>query len=316
MVDASVEDSVDAITALFNIVLVVFIASTMLSAGFSTTLHQLGTVLRRWPLVLSVVVVAFLVRPLLGWGSAELFGLSTAAFVAMVLVWSCPGAPFGTKLVMTAGANVQSGAVLQVAMAALGSITFAPTANAIISGASLGDDIALPVGDLVRTVAILQLVPFAIGLLVRHWAAPQADAWNPAATRTSGLTFYAVLVGAVLGSWETMVDLVGSRLLLAAIAASVVVLLIGYLGSPGGSATKRAGALIEPVSNSGPAFAAVGIAFSNDPEILGAITVIIVLQIVVGLVAASAWAKRTSVDGNTAPEANQSSTAQPAPTDP
>ena len=40
-----------------------------------------------------------------------------------------------------------------------------------------------------------------------------------------------------------------------------------------------------------PAFAAVGIAFGNDPENLGAITAILVLQIVVGLVVASSWAK-------------------------
>ena len=36
---------------------------------------------------------------------------------------------------------------------------------------------------------------------------------------------------------------------------------------------------------------AVGIAFDNDPQILGAITAILVLQIVVGLVVASFWAK-------------------------
>lgn len=176
-------------------------------------------------------------------------------------------------------------------MAALGSITFAPTANAIISAADLGDDISLPVGDLVRTVAVLQLVPFAVGLVMRHWAEDHALEWDPIAKRTSGLTFNVVLVGALLGSWETMVDLIGSRLLLSAVVASLVIAVVGYVVSTGDAETKRAAALIEPVSNSGPAFAAVGIAFSNDPEILGAMTAILVLQIVVGLVIASFWAK-------------------------
>ncbi len=281
----------ETITALFNVILVVFIVSTMLSAGFNTTFEQLTTVFKQWQLLIAVVAVGFVVRPLVGWGTAELFSLATPAFVAMVLVWSCPGAPFGTKLVMTAGANVQSGAVLQVLMAAVGSITFAPTANAIISAADLGDDISLPVSDLVRTVAVLQLVPFALGLVMRHWAEHQALEWDPIVKKTSGLTFNLVLVGAILGSWETIVDLVGSRVLLAAIVASLVITLVGYIVSVGDTATKRAAALIEPVSNSGPAFAAVGIAFANDPEILGAITAIIVLQIVVGLVVASFWAK-------------------------
>ena len=295
----------DTITALFNIVLVVFIVATMLSAGFNTSFEQLTTVLRKWQLVVAVVLVGFVIRPLVGWGTAELFGLATPLFIAMVLLWSCPGAPFGTKLVMTAKANVQTGAVLQVTMAAIGSITFAPTANAIISAADLGDDISLPVGDLVRTVAVLQLVPFALGLLMRHWAEDQALEWDAIATKAAGFTFNLVLVGAILGSWETIVDLVGSRVLLAAIVASVVMVLIGYFVSVGDAGTRRATALIQPCSNSGPAFAAVGIAFNNDPEILGAITAILVLQIVVGLVTASYWAKDADamVEAETAPSA-------------
>jgi len=109
--------SVETITALFNIVLVVFIVSTMLSAGFNTTFEQLANVFRRWQLVVMVVVVGFVLRPLIGWGTAEVFDLATPAFIAMVLLWSCPGAPFGSKLVMTAKADIQTGAVLQVTMA-------------------------------------------------------------------------------------------------------------------------------------------------------------------------------------------------------
>ena len=166
-----------------------------------------------------------------------------------------------------------------------------PDIDNAADAAELGDDISLPVADLVKTVAVLQLVPFAVGLLMRHWAEAQALEWDEIAKKTSGLTFNVVLVGAVLGSWETMVDLIGSRLLLSAIVASVVITLVGYVVSIGGTPTKRAAALIEPVSNAGPAFAAVGIAFSNDPEILGAMTAILVLQIVVGLAIASFWAK-------------------------
>jgi hypothetical protein len=38
---------VEAISALFNIVLVVFIMATMLSAGFNTTFEQVGNVFKR-----------------------------------------------------------------------------------------------------------------------------------------------------------------------------------------------------------------------------------------------------------------------------
>lgn len=291
----------DTITALFNVVLIIFIVATMLSAGFNTTFEQLQTVFRKWQLVAMVAVVGFVIRPLVGWGVSEVFSLATPAFIAMVLLWSCPGAPFGTKLVMTARANVQTGAVLQVAMAAIGSLTFAPTANAIISAAGLGDDISLPVANLVKTVAVLQLVPFALGLIMRHWAEHQAIEWDPIVKKTSGLTFNLVLVGAILGSWETMVDLIGTRLLLAAIVASIAMALVGYFVSTGRSETKQAASLIQICSNSGPAFAAVGIAFSNDPEILGAMTAVLALQIVVGLGLASFHSKGATPAENDQP---------------
>ena len=53
----------DTITALFNVVLIIFIVATMLSAGFNTTFEQLQTVFRKWQLVAMVAVVGFVIRP-------------------------------------------------------------------------------------------------------------------------------------------------------------------------------------------------------------------------------------------------------------
>ncbi|BDZ54948.1 bile acid:sodium symporter family protein [Agromyces marinus] len=282
----------EIISSLFNVILMVFIVTTMLTAGFNTTLEQLGAVLSRLGLVAAVLVTGFLVRPLVGWGIAEVFGLAVPAYVAMVLVWSCPGAPFGAKLVMTAKADLQSGAVLQVLMAAIGSLTFAPTANLIIGAADLGSDVSLPVWDLIRTVALLQLLPFVIGMMVRHWTPERAEEFGGFTAKVSGQTFLVVLAGALLGSWSEVVGLIGSTVLIAAIVASVVMIGIGWLFSTGERRTRWATALIQPCSNSGPAFAAVAIAFGNDPAILGAITAILLFQIVVGLPTASFVGRR------------------------
>ncbi|WP_430644767.1 bile acid:sodium symporter family protein [Agromyces sp. GXS1127] len=272
---------------LFNVILMVFIVTTMLTAGFGTTLDQLGAVLSRFGLVAMVLVTGFVIRPLIGWGTAELLGLAVPAYLAMVLLWSCPGAPFGAKLVMTAKADLQTGAVLQVLMAAIGSLTFAPTANLIIGAADLGDDVSLPVADLIRTVALLQLLPFVVGVLVRHWTPDRATEFGAFTAKVSGQTFLFVLAGALLGSWRDVIDLLGSLVLIAAALVSAVMIAIGWLLSARERRTRWATALIQPCSNSGPAFAAVAIAFDNDPAILGAITAILLLQILVGLPTAS-----------------------------
>jgi BASS family bile acid:Na+ symporter len=108
--------------------------------------------------------------PLIGWGTAAVLSLDTPAYVALVLLACSPGAPFAAKLAMIQRGDVVTGASLQVFLAAIGSLTFAPTANAIFTAAKLGGGISLPVGQLVLTVAVLQLLPFAVGLALRKWS--------------------------------------------------------------------------------------------------------------------------------------------------
>ncbi len=272
---------------LFNAIVAVFIVLTMVSAGFTTTFDQVRSILRKPALIGLVLLVGIVVRPLIGWGAAELFSLAVPAFIAMVITASAPGAPFGAKLVMISKGDVSSGAVLQVTLAVVMSFTFAPTANLIIEAADLGSDLALPVADILRTVVVLQLVPFVVGILMRHWTEDVALKWNEFASKGSSLLFLVVLAGALFGSWETLVDLIGDRVLLAGGVVSAVMIALGYFLSTGATATRRATGLIEPMSNSGPCFAAVAIAFDNDPAILGALTGILLIQMVVGVGTAS-----------------------------
>ena len=136
----------EVISALLNIVVVVLIVSTMFGAGLGTTLGALGATFRNVKLVLLVVVANLVLVPLIGWGTAAALSLATPAYIALVLLACSPGAPFAAKLAMIQRGDVVTGASLQVLLAAIGSLTFAPTANAIITAAKLGGGISLPVG--------------------------------------------------------------------------------------------------------------------------------------------------------------------------
>jgi BASS family bile acid:Na+ symporter len=109
-----------------------------------------------------------------------------------------------------------------------------------------------------------------------------------------------VLVLAILGSWSTLVDLIGSRTLLAAIIFAVVMLIVGYFLATGDKVRRTSTALIEPCSNTGPVMAAVAIGFNNDPAILSAVVAINLLQIIVGVFAASYIAKGRPAPDDTA----------------
>jgi BASS family bile acid:Na+ symporter len=273
-------DVQELIGGLFNVALVVMIVATMVSAGFTTTFANLAAVLSRYGLVLAVLATGLVIRPLVGWGAAELFGLSEPAYIALILLAVVPGAPLGVKFVMGAKGDVTTGATFQVLLAVVASFTFAPTASFILDAANVGDAVSLPVGELLKTIVFLQVLPFVVGLLIRHWNATSALEWNKFASKIIGPSFLAVVALALLSSWRIIIDLIGDRVLLAGIVFAVVMIAIGYFVSAGGYSTRAATSLIQPGSNAGPAFAAVAIAFNNDPAILGAVTAIIFMQIV------------------------------------
>lgn len=218
---------------LFNGALIVFIVSTMFAAGLTTAVADLLAVLRRGRLLVLVLVANLVVVPLLGLGVAEVFGLTAAASAALILVASSPGAPFGAKVAMIQRGDVLTGSVVQALLAALGSVTFPITANALLTRAGGPGDLNLPVADLLLSVAVLQLVPFGIGLAMKHWTGQTSAGWAPVTQRVSTMAFGAVLVLGLASSWEQLVSLIGSRTLIAAAVFSVLAGLAGALLSPG-----------------------------------------------------------------------------------
>jgi BASS family bile acid:Na+ symporter len=260
---------------LFNAVTVVFIAATMFAAGLGATLPALRAVFANVLLLVLVLVANLVAIPLLGWGVAALFGLPTAAYIALLLTASSPGGPFGAKLGMVQNGDVVAGAAMQVLLAAIGSITFGPTANLILRAADVGGGVALDVPVLMLTVVVLQLVPFAVGLIVRHYAPAMALAWQPVAARTSNVTFLIVLVGMLVGNWRDVVALIGSLSLLAGFVFSALTFALGTALATGPPARRSTMGGVAAVRNAGPALAAVGLAFDNAPSILGALAAVL-----------------------------------------
>jgi bile acid:Na+ symporter, BASS family len=285
----------EVLSTVFTLVLVVFIVSTMMASGLSATFAALGQVFRRVWLVLLVLVVNFVLVPLLGWGIAEVFSLALPAFVALVLVACSPGGPFGVRLAAIQRGEIVTAGTLQILMAALGSITFPFTAQWILSAATIsGINVfpPIPVGRLLLTVVVLQLVPFVVGLAIRNWSPQVAAAWVGRAMRTSAVTFVAVLVLALVGGWREIVDLVGSRTPLAAIVLGLGAIALGVLVAVGPGTTKTTVAFMAPIRNVGPVFAAIGIAFANDPAILAAAAAVSLIMAVVALLFASYFGKK------------------------
>ncbi|MEV6535766.1 bile acid:sodium symporter family protein [Streptomyces sp. NPDC048448] len=284
----------DTLHMLFNAVTVIFIAATMFAAGLGATIPALRGIFTNVPLLVLALLTNMVVIPLLGWGIGALFSLPSAAFIALVLVASSPGGPFGAKLAMVQSGDVVAGAAMQVLLATVGSLTFAPTVNGILTAADLGKDISLDVATLVRTVALLQLVPFVIGLLLRRYAAPTARSWHPAAAAVSNVTFLIVLAGMLLGNWSDVVALLGSLALLAGFVLAAAAFAVGTLLATGPSVRRTTMGGVAAVRNAGPALAAIGIAFGDQPAVLGALAAILLSGLAAALPIATVLSGRRS----------------------
>ncbi|MGW2564361.1 bile acid:sodium symporter family protein [Streptomyces sp. NPDC001514] len=284
----------ETLRLLFNAITVIFIAATMFSAGLGATVAALRSIFTDVPLLVLALLANMVVIPLLGWGIGALFGLPTAAFIALVLIASSPGGPFGAKLAMVQNGDVVAGAAMQALLATVGSLTFAPTVNGILTAAEVGNGVSLDVGALVQTVALLQLVPFAIGLLLRRYAAPTAQAWRPTAAAVSNVTFLIVLVGMLVGSWRDIVALLGSLTLLAGFVLSAAAFAIGTLLATGPPVRRTSMGGVAAVRNAGPALAAIGIAFANQPAVLGAFAAALLSGLVAALPIATVLSRRRS----------------------
>ncbi|MER6103484.1 hypothetical protein ABT115_14460 [Streptomyces sp. NPDC001832] len=284
----------DTLHLLFNAVTVIFIVATMFAAGLGATMATLRGIFTNVPLLLLALVANTVVIPLLGWGLGALFSLPAAGFIALVLVASSPGGPFGAKLAMVQKGDVVAGAAMQVLLATIGSLTFAPTANGILTAADIGKGVSLDVVALVRTVALLQLVPFVIGLLLRRYAAPTAQSWHPPAVKVSNVTFLIVLAGMLLGNWRDVLSLLSSLTLLAGFVLSAAAFAVGTLLATGTRGRRTTMGSVASVRNVGPALAAIGIAFDNEPAILGALAAVLLSGLAAALPIAAVLSGRRS----------------------
>jgi BASS family bile acid:Na+ symporter len=123
-----------------------------------------------------------------------------------------------------------------------------------------------------------------------------------------------VIALALLGSFRIILDLIGDRAILAQALFVVIMFALGYYISRGDSSVRRATASIQPGSNAGPLFAAIALAFNNDPAILGIAVALIFTQIVVGTLVSS-WSGR-GVAEEEAPAEGQPAEAAPAEAEP
>ncbi len=288
----------EVLQTVFEAVVVIFIVATMFGVGLSTTFGGLGNVFTNGWFVLGALVASLLAIPLLGWGIAELFNLPTASYIALVLLAASAGGPFSVALNKNQKGDVVSGAAMMVLLALIGSVATPLIADWLfgLSDTVSGAVGSINVGELVRTIIILQVIPLFLGMSMSTWTPGTASSWNPPVERVASVSFIAVMAGMLLGGFRDMIALFGTRTLLAAAVAGLLFFAAGWLLSPGPERLRSTGGFVGGVRNVAPVLVIALGAFADVEGLVPAIITILLVTLILNLFLASYLGNRHAQD--------------------
>jgi bile acid:Na+ symporter, BASS family len=274
----------DAARIIARIALLVFLVSSMLSAGLTLTPRAILAPLRNVRLVLTALALNFLVAPAFAIVLTILIPLERPHAIGLLLLGGAAGAPFLPKLVENAHCDLGF-AVALMTLLTVGTTLFLPFAlPLIIPGLQ-----ASP-WSIARPLAVFILTPLAVGMLVQSRDPAVALASQPIFAKLGNISALVLLAVLVVLHFRDLLGVLGSG----AIAASMVFIAglctVGYMlggsqveikGVLGlGTAARNIGAALVPASQS----------FSDPKIIIMLVACTIVILIV--LFPAAAWLRR------------------------
>jgi predicted Na+-dependent transporter len=213
----------EILETLAQLSVLVFVISSMLSMGLSLTIKQIMEPLKNTRLVLLALVANFVLVPLVAVLITLVLPLDQSAEIGLILLSTAAGAPFLPKLVEVAKGNIAFSVGLMVLLMVV-TIVYLPLVLPLLLG-----DVEVNPWDIARSLIIMMLIPLAIGLFIRARYKDSAAKMQPTFAMAANI---GILVLGVLGlvlNFDSMIALVGSWGILAAIIFVVIALLIGYL---------------------------------------------------------------------------------------
>lgn len=209
------------------VALLVFVVSSMLAVGLSLTVGQILVPLRNARLVILALVANFVLMPLAALLIARVFRLDQPLGVALLLLGGAAGAPFLPKLAGVARGNLAFAVGLMVLLMVL-TVGYMPIVMPLLLEGVSVDPI-----QIARSLVVLMLLPLVIGLAVRARYAVAAGRAAPVLNRVSTLSLTIMVVLMLVTNLRNIIDLFGTR----GVLASIVFLFVGFglgwlLGGP------------------------------------------------------------------------------------
>lgn len=212
---------------LLDLAVLVFATSSMLSVGVTYTLGQIVGPLRNVRLVVLALLANFVLVPAWALLVTNVLAIDEPYQVGLLLVASAAGAPFLVKLVTLSDGDVAFGASLLVLLLPT-TVIYMPLVIPLIVPEAEIDAMAIA-GPLVLS----NLLPLAVGVVVLAVAPAAAERMRPVLGPVSTVSLIVLVVLTVVTNAPELLDVVGQRAIVGALALIVGAFVIGVaLGVP------------------------------------------------------------------------------------
>jgi predicted Na+-dependent transporter len=153
-------------------------------------------------------------------------------------------------------------------------------AGQVVSGASLS------AWDILKSLLELVLIPLIVGLTARARYADHASEWTADLTKIANLALVIAVAAGISVNWQTIVDLLGSWVLVASIVIAAVALALGALLGGKTAETKTTTGLVSAMRFGSLGLIVIGTQLNGNPNYLGPALVFTLLDFVLPLVLA------------------------------
>jgi BASS family bile acid:Na+ symporter len=277
----------ELLSKIIPIAMLVFVVSSMLAVGLSLTVRQIWSPLRNGKVVSLALLANFALTPLAAFVIARLLRLDQPLAVALLLLGTAAGAPFLPKLATVAKADLAFSVGLMVLLMVL-TVAYMPLVLPLLL-----EGVSVDPLKIARSLVLLMLLPLAIGLAVKARIEVVALRVGPLLNKLSTLSLAIMIVLLLVTNIRNILNLFGTRGVLASILFLVGGFGMGWLLGGPGPGTKSVLALGTAQRNIAAALLVGGQNF-DDPKVVVMIVVVAIVGMLVLFPLAGVAAKRST----------------------
>ncbi len=205
-----------------NPVILIFLVSTMLACGLSLIVAQIFGPFRNVRLAISATVMSFIISPLIAVVVFRLFGIDDPFRYGLVLLAMAAGADAGPKLVTNAKANIGFSVGLLVVSLGI-TIFYIPLMLSLLL-----PGLRIDRGPLIMKLCLTVALPIIVGLFLKARYELFADRLVHYVHKTASLFFLLLGVLIAILNYKSIIELLGSGVIGAALIFIVFSFAIAY----------------------------------------------------------------------------------------